>query len=112
MKNVLFACALVLASSPAWAQAPAGGQAPMKIGIAMGLQRSYNGIKMNLTEMSTKMPEADYTFQPTKDVRTFGQLMGHVANSQFNTRAAAKVYYVSVESGKVVEKMMEPELIV
>ena len=28
-----------------------------------------------------------------------------------NTRAAAKVYYVSVEAGKVVEKVMEPELI-
>ena len=28
-----------------------------------------------------------------------------------HTRAAAKVYYVSVEGGKVVEKVMEPELI-
>ena len=90
MKRVLFACAaVVIASPPVFAQAPAG-QAPMKIGMAMGLQRSYNNIKMNLTEMSNKMPEADYTFQPTKDVRTFGQLMGHAANSQFNTCSAAK----------------------
>ena len=28
-----------------------------------------------------------------------------------HTRAAAKVYYVSVESGKAIEKVMEPELI-
>jgi peptidase E len=28
-----------------------------------------------------------------------------------HTRAAAKVYYVSVEGGKIVEKVMEPELI-
>ena len=28
-----------------------------------------------------------------------------------HTRAAAKVYYVSVEGGKVVEKLMEPEMI-
>jgi hypothetical protein len=40
--------------------------------------------------MSAKMPDGDYTFQPTKEVRTFGQLMGHAANSQFNTCSAAK----------------------
>lgn len=45
--------------------------APQKISLATGLQRSYAGIKMNLTEMSTKMSDADYLFQPTKDVRTF-----------------------------------------
>jgi hypothetical protein len=28
-----------------------------------------------------------------------------------HTRAAAKVYYVSVVDGKVVEKVMEPEMI-
>jgi hypothetical protein len=28
-----------------------------------------------------------------------------------HTRAAAKVYYVSVEAGKAAEKVMEPELI-
>lgn len=81
--------AFVLAASAAFAQAPAA-PAPQKISLGTGLQRSYNGIKMNLTEMSTKMPEADYSFQPTKDVRTFGQLLGHVANSQFNTCSAAK----------------------
>src|SRR5262245_40922213 len=79
---------VVLAAVAASAQAPA--QAPMKISLAQGLQRGYNNIKMNLTEMSQKMSDADYTFQPTKDVRTFGQLMGHAANAQFGTCAAAK----------------------
>lgn len=80
--------ALLVAAAAASAQAPA--QPPMKISLAQGLQRSYNNIKMNLTEMSQKMSDADYTFQPTKDVRTFGQLMGHAANAQFGTCAAAK----------------------
>ena len=40
--------------------------------------------------MSTKMSDADYIFQPTKDVRTFGQLMGHAANAQFNACSVAK----------------------
>ena len=81
--------AFALAASAAFAQAPAA-PAPQKISLATGLQRSYAGIKLNLTEMSTKMPDADYTFQPTKDVRTFGQLMGHVANAQFNACSVAK----------------------
>ena len=90
MKRVLvLSSAMVLAASAAFAQAPAA-PAPQKISLATGIQRSYAGIKLNLTEMSTKMPDADYTFQPTKEVRTFGQLIGHVANAQFNACSVAK----------------------
>jgi hypothetical protein len=78
----------VLGASAAFAQAPA--PAPQKISLTIGLQRGYANIKLNLIEMSTKMSEADYVFQPTKDVRTFGQLMGHAANAQFNACSVAK----------------------
>ena len=30
-----------------------------------------------------KMPEENYSFKPTPDVRSFGQLVGHVADSQY-----------------------------
>jgi len=30
-----------------------------------------------------KMPEANYLFKPTPDVRSFGQLVGHLADSQY-----------------------------
>lgn len=90
MKRVFsLSVAFVLAASATFAQAPAS-PAPQKISLATGLQRSYAGIKMNLTEMSTKMSDADYLFQPTKDVRTFGQLMGHAANAQFNACSVAR----------------------
>ena len=78
-----------LAASAASAQGM-GQQAPQKISLASGLQRSYAGVKLNLTEMAAKMPEADYLFQPTKEVRTYGQLFGHVANAQFGACSAAK----------------------
>ncbi|MDQ6704661.1 MAG: DinB family protein, partial [Acidobacteriota bacterium] len=29
------------------------------------------------------MPEENYSFKPTPDVRSFGQLVGHVADAQF-----------------------------
>jgi hypothetical protein len=79
---------LALGVPAAHAQMPQG--APQTITLATGLQRGYDGIKRNLTEMSEKMAEADYTSMPTKDVRTFGQLMGHAANAQFNACAAAR----------------------
>lgn len=30
-----------------------------------------------------KMPEENYSFKPTPDVRSFGQLVGHLADSQY-----------------------------
>ena len=30
-----------------------------------------------------KMPEANYSFKPTPDVRSFGQIVGHVADAQY-----------------------------
>jgi DinB superfamily len=89
-RTFTFVSALVLAAMPVFAQGGGMAQAPQKISLAVGLQRAYNNIKLNLTEMSTKMSDADYTFQPTKEVRTFGQLMGHAANAQFGQCAAAK----------------------
>ena len=80
----------VLALAVPFAHAQAPGAAPQTITLAAGLQRSYDGIKRNLTEMAQGMPEADYSFQITKDVRTFGQLFGHVANAQFGACAAAR----------------------
>lgn len=89
MKRSCLTLMCVCIASTAFAQAPAA-PAPQKISLATGLQRGYNAVKQNLTEMSTKMSDADYAFQPTKDVRTFGQLMGHAANAQFNACSVAK----------------------
>jgi uncharacterized damage-inducible protein DinB len=48
----------------------------------------YTGVKNNLTKMAEKMPEEHYGFKATADVRTFGQLIGHVADSQARTCSA------------------------
>ena len=60
--------------------------------VLVALQRAYNNIKMNLTQSADKLSEADYTFKvgTMAETRTFGQLFGHVANSQFGACAAAK----------------------
>lgn len=87
MKRVLCVCAgAVLTASVATAQPPAPGP----VGIAVGLQRNYAQLKTNLTQSAEKMPESDYGFKPTPEIRTYGQLFGHVANAQFGQCAGIK----------------------
>ena len=35
-----------------------------------------------ITKAAEQMPEADYAFRPTPAVRSFGQLIGHLADGQ------------------------------
>jgi uncharacterized damage-inducible protein DinB len=46
-------------------------------------QRTYDIVKGYITRAAEKMPEEHYAFQPTKDVRTFGQLVGHIADASY-----------------------------
>jgi uncharacterized damage-inducible protein DinB len=43
---------------------------------------AYQPIKLNLLKAAEKMPDSEYGFKPTTDVRTFGQLIAHVAEAQ------------------------------
>jgi uncharacterized damage-inducible protein DinB len=93
-----FACLIALpavAQTPAAApaQAPAAQAAPATPPahpLSATLKSMWDGLKLNLVQSAEKMPEADYAFQPTKDVRTFGQMIAHVANSSFSYCARAK----------------------
>src|SRR5437763_3060546 len=53
-------------------------------------KNAYNGIKNNLTKMAEAMPEENYSFKPVPEIRSFGQLVGHVADSQLRTCSAVK----------------------
>jgi uncharacterized damage-inducible protein DinB len=43
----------------------------------------YAGVKRILTGAAEKMPEEQYGFQPVESVRTYGQIVGHIADSQY-----------------------------
>jgi uncharacterized damage-inducible protein DinB len=43
----------------------------------------YSIVIGNIVKAAEEMPEASYSYQPTPDVRTFGQLIGHVADAQY-----------------------------
>jgi uncharacterized damage-inducible protein DinB len=43
----------------------------------------YQGEKKILLGAAEKMPEQNYNFKPTEAVRSFGQIVGHIAESQY-----------------------------
>lgn len=53
------------------------------------LKGAYNSIKNNLTKAAEKMPEDQYGFKASPDIRTFGALIAHVADVQGRICAAA-----------------------
>jgi len=44
---------------------------------------TYGKIRDILLHSAEKMPEQDYSFRPTVAVRTYGQLIGHLADAQY-----------------------------
>jgi uncharacterized damage-inducible protein DinB len=102
MKRIVLAAAFAcLTALPVVAQTPAAAPAqvpaaqatpatPPAQPLSATLKSMWDGLKLNLVQSAEKMPEADYGFQPTKDVRTFGQMIAHVANSSFSYCARGK----------------------
>lgn len=50
----------------------------------------YGIIKGFVTKAAEKMPEENYSFKPTPEVRSFGQIVGHIADDQYFFCATAK----------------------
>jgi hypothetical protein len=45
-------------------------------------KQAYNGIKNTLLRAAEKMPEESYSFRTVPEVRTYGEMIGHVADVQ------------------------------
>ena len=71
---------LALTAVPALGQD--GGAAPAD--PAMGsVAPLYRQMRDFITAAAEQMPEGEYGFRPTPEVRSFGQVVGHIANVQF-----------------------------
>jgi uncharacterized damage-inducible protein DinB len=46
--------------------------------------------KNDILKSAAKVPEADYSFKPTPEVRSFGEILGHVADAQYLFCSAVK----------------------
>lgn len=65
---------------------------------------AYTGIKNNLTKMAEKMPDEHYSFKASPDIRPFGALIAHVADSQAGTCSSQLGERKSVDAGKKTAK--------
>jgi uncharacterized damage-inducible protein DinB len=62
---------------------PAAPAPPPSTAIRDSLKAGYDSVKDNLLKSAEQIPEPKLAFQPTKEVRTFGQLLGHIANENY-----------------------------
>jgi hypothetical protein len=54
------------------------------------LKQFYTVRKGDLLKAADRMPADDYNFKPTPDIRTFGQLIAHIADAQMSFCSGAK----------------------
>jgi len=57
--------------------------------ISATIKGGYTAVKTNLIKAAEKMPDDAYSFKATDEVRTFGQIIGHVANANYHYCSAA-----------------------
>lgn len=88
--------ALALAATPVVAQT-AAQTAEYGLAVRQGSQPGvssvrplYSMVEGYVTRSAEQMPEEKYSYRPTPEVRTFGEIIGHVADSQFMFCALAK----------------------
>ena len=73
-------------SSPHRAAAQTPGANP----VASGVRSAWEGAKRNVVRSAELMPEENYGFRPVATVRTFGEILAHVAGANYVFCSAAK----------------------
>lgn len=77
-------------ASTASAQTTGAGYDALTPSLAASAKTMHATIRRNLADAAQAMPADEYSFRPTPDVRTFAQLVGHVANANSFFCAQAK----------------------
>ena len=67
------------------AQAPAAGNP-----ISQAIRDEWNGVKQNVRKSAAVMPADKYGFKPVASVRSFGQILAHLAGANYVFCAAVK----------------------
>ncbi len=80
--RALLMCLLV-PSAVALAQDKPAAAAAQENPLSAFNKRAYGQMKDWLVRSAEKMPEEQYSFKPAETVRSYGQLIGHVADAQY-----------------------------
>src|SRR4249920_3156198 len=83
-------CFLCLSVSAAAQTTDAGYEEALSPSLASVAKAMHATIRRNLEEAAVSMPASEYAFKPTPEVRSFGQIVGHVINANFFFCAQAR----------------------
>jgi uncharacterized damage-inducible protein DinB len=83
--------------------------------VVSELRSDYKTIEDYVLRAAEKMPEGEYAFKPSPDVRTFAQQIAHVADDQYNLCAPAKgevrqAAYRAIETSMSTKAELVPAL--
>lgn len=102
---ILGAIFVAAASANAFAQQAQSSGAPQNANPMIAeLKQMYANVKNNHIQMAEKMPEEHYGFKATAEIRTFGQLVAHVADSQARTCSAVNGEQKALNAGSKTSK--------
>lgn len=101
MKRVFAAAAVLLIAATSVAQAQEKASAANA--SATGMTALLGMVKGNILKAAEQVPEEKYSYQPTKEVRTLGALLAHIADAQTffcsQLTASPKDYSDATEKG-------------
>jgi uncharacterized damage-inducible protein DinB len=80
---IAFAILAVLAAGCQPAAAPPAPAPPPSTAVRDSLKATDASVKDNILKSAEQMQEALLAYQPTKEVRTSGQILGHIANENY-----------------------------
>jgi uncharacterized damage-inducible protein DinB len=102
-RQFIVAVILITAAIPAFGQA----ENP----LSDGARQHYGIIRGYVTRAAAKMPEQDYAFRPTPEVRSFAQLVGHLADANYRLCSILTGQDPPMDAGIEKTKKSKPDLV-
>ena len=84
--QTVVAVLVAVSCTTAAAQDPPAGANP----VSQAIRSGWNAAKQNLAGSAKVMPESKFSFKPVDSVRSFGEILAHVAGANYIFCAAAR----------------------
>jgi len=83
MLSVVLLC-VVASATAVWGQEkPSAAPSTSANPLSSFNKDTYSRIKAIILQSAEKMPEENFSFKPTEAVRSYGQILGHIADAQY-----------------------------
>jgi uncharacterized damage-inducible protein DinB len=79
--------------------------------LTSGARLNYSIIKDFVTRAAAKMPDAEYPFRPTPEIRSFAQLIGHLADANYRLCSVLAGQTPPMDAGIEKSKSQKADLV-